>query len=477
MIPAHLQEKRTHNIAAALDLYCSVKGKQFDFVDFIGEGGCGVVYELIDTDSGKSVILKAVDTGITEIGCSNEAMNEYVRREIRSLKLCAKHENIIDMFDSFYCCVDEYKGEMVYLMFLPKLVPVNEYFMKNKNDEKSIIAMTADICKALSFCHKNKILHRDVKPGNIYYSPEKKRFILADFGLSRSCFNPERAVTMIGTYLAPEILMGKPLKDSKGNERYNSDIFSLGITSLLLLAAFNGGGDQREYLKKMEPKELRVIISKAIATDPELRYQTADELSADIMKIDWDKKDAVYSADVDKCLETLLSGKQSKAKAMAEQGHENGDIRMSCILAYIMSSEGNAKEALAMLKKLKKTGDRVVLGLYGIIGCTYFGSSAEYKECMVESAKKGFCLAQYFIGRWTADGQNGFTANFNEGFDLVHAASRQGFLPAIDYLRKALKRKKVESAKAMIDLLEAELEDYDDAKDFPVFSILAVAMG
>jgi TPR repeat protein len=227
----------------------------------------------------------------------------------------------------------------------------------------------------------------------------------------------------------------------------------------------------------MKPEELRVVITKAIFPDPDLRYQTADEMVADINNIVWDKKPPVHSNSVADCVKFLVSGKYSKAKALAEEGNKNGELKLSCILAYILSTEGKAKEALGILEGLKATDNRIVLGLYGIIGCTYFGSSEKYQKYILKSADKGFCLAQYFIGRWYGDGQNGFKKDLKKGFDYAHASAKQGFLPATRYIRKALKRHKLPNSEAMIDLLGAELKNYDHDRDFTRFCIESIAVG
>ncbi len=474
---AKQRNQRTENVLYAFDRYCKDSGKNLEITDVIAEGGCAIIYNVRNKKTGETVVLKAVDTAVAEIDCSIADLDKYTREEIKILKACKGHKNIIKLLDAYSCPIDAGTGETVYFMFLPRLEPVISYFKKNANDKKDILAMTSDICNALTFCHQNGILHRDVKHNNIYYSYENKCFVLADFGVSRTAFDPTRAVTVVGTYIAPEIAARLPLCDKFGNKRYNSDIFSLGITTLLLLAAFNASGSPYEYLEKMKPEELRVIIAKAIAADPDLRYQTADEFAKDIKKIFWGKKAAAQSTDAAKCSELLVRGQPKKAKVLAEEGHKNGNVKMSCILAYILCCEGKVNEALDILSKLKSTGDRVVLGVYGMIGCTFAGASGEYKKSILASADKGFCLAEYYIGRWISDGQNGFDEDFFRGFDYIYRSAKQGFLPSVRYMQKALKRRKVHNSDAMIDLLCAELDGYNHDKDFPVHCVQAIAMG
>lgn len=467
------------SVANALKEYGKETGQYFDIVCTLGVGGFGVVYEVRNKKTKETMALKAVDNTISETLKTIDKLDKYAKDEIRALKKCQGHPNIMPILGAFYYPPKRELCRKLYLIFMPKLEPVDEYFKKYGCDEKSIFAMTSDICKALSFCHKNDILHRDVKPSNIYYSYENQCFVLADFGSIRSGFDPARAVTAIGTvtYVAPEIQAGMPLQDEFGNKRYNADVYSLGVSTLVLLAKFNANGVREEYLKHTMPEGLRVVLSKSTALDPNLRYQTADEFRAAIDRIEWNREAPVYADDIAECVKILISGKQSKAKEIAERGHRNGNIRMTCVLAYILSIEGKAKEAIAMLEKIKHTGDRVVLGLYGIIGCTYFGGTKEHKDCMLKSADMGFCLAQYFIGRWICDGQNGFKENFKKGFEYIYTSATQGFMPAVRYMGKALKRHKVHDSDAMIDLLGAELDNYNHDKDFPIYCVQAIAIG
>ena len=477
MITNAQREAREKNIADTLVDYCKNNDENFKIVDFIGEGGCALFYRMRDIVTGRYFIMKAIDTAVTEIGCSIKATDRYVKNEISILKKCKGQKNIIGLLGAWYNRINDDTGETVYLMFLPELEPVSEYFKKNANDEKSILAMTADICKALSFCHIKGIRHNDVKLGNIYYSYSNDCFVLSDFLISRTVFDYSRAITEGGSYIAPEIIAEDMLLDSDGNERCNSDIYSLGIATLLLLAKFNAKGSKDEYLKNLKPEELKAALAKAVKEDPALRYQTAEEFENDINGIDWEKKEYMYSTDAAQCAQLLISGQKSKAKAIAEAGYRVGNIRLTCILAYILSSEGKAKEAIAMLEKIKHTGDSTVLGVYGIIGCTYFDGGKEYKDCIRKSADRGFCLAQYFVGRWMCDGQNGFAKNVEKGMEYINVSANQGFLPSIDYFRKVLKRQKVHDPDEMIKLIEAqlEIEKYNEAKHFPVYSVKAIA--
>lgn len=162
----------------------------------------------------------------------------------------------------------------------------NRFFSENE-----IIKIGCDICKALILCHSKGIIHRDIKPDNIFYSRDGN-YKLGDFGISKSLADPIHgyAGTGIGTfaYLAAEQLKGK----------YNKlvDIYSLG---LVLYELSNGNKlpfaqsrytTDQEVIKRLSGEalpmpanasaELGKVILKACAFHPKDRYASAEEFLA-----------------------------------------------------------------------------------------------------------------------------------------------------------------------------------------------------
>ena len=275
----------------ALSAYNSEKNKLVRIIGILSDKGAfSTVFEVVD-EKKTIYAMKAVDT-IIHGSTNKEMIYNYTIEEIENMKLLgSKSKHIMSLYDSFYWCSkpESYKencigrrdqGNLlcdgVFLIFMPKLKPCMEVFKKNGFDEDSIVAMGLDICKALSLCHQNHILHRDVKPENIYYSPEQNCFVLSDLGVSRKFILNDSGpgtVTVIGTpsTIAPEIRDGKNL-----NGRYNADIFSLGMTMRLLL--------EKNLSSKPQPftGKLRKVIDKATRIDPRRRYQTAGSFYRDL---------------------------------------------------------------------------------------------------------------------------------------------------------------------------------------------------
>lgn len=145
----------------------------------------------------------------------NETIPSSPRSNIEAIiHLNLNHENIIRMF--------EYHEDYYYQMFLLEFAPVDlfEKIRTSKLSNHTIKRYTKQITEALQYCHKNGIIHRDIKSENILISSDDKAK-LCDFGLStRNKVSTRRCGTV--EYMAPEMILG-------WNYNYTVDLWSLGI--------------------------------------------------------------------------------------------------------------------------------------------------------------------------------------------------------------------------------------------------------
>ena len=281
-------------------------------VRVLGKGGFGAVYEIERDRLGK---VEKAAVKVMNIPPDPEAIHEMqsegydevsIKARIRSeLDSFAKeydymrsltHTNIVSSDDLEY---RENPDGMGYTLFMKMelLTPMLDAIKKFGNDEAVAQGVARDICSALELCESRNIVHRDIKPHNIFIN-KYNEFKLGDFGISREMnhyTNATRAGT--GKYMAPEVF---------NNQSYgpNVDIYSLGLVLYWVLnerrlpflplpptvpnvsqeeeaIARRLRGEKLPPPKKGSP-ELKRIVLKACEPDKSKRYQHASEMLADL---------------------------------------------------------------------------------------------------------------------------------------------------------------------------------------------------
>ena len=182
------------------------------------------------------------------------------------------------------------------LIRMELLTSLIDHLLHNPMDESDVIKLGKDLCQALIVCEQKKIIHRDIKPGNIFLS-DTGDFKLGDFGIARSIEKSTGELSRKGTftYMAPEVYKG---------EKYGvgADIYSLGMVMYYLLncrrmpflplppepVTYNQKMDalrqrmegERFQAPHEASSELAEIVMTACAYDPEDRFQSAEAFLA-----------------------------------------------------------------------------------------------------------------------------------------------------------------------------------------------------
>ncbi|KAG2379450.1 hypothetical protein C9374_006567 [Naegleria lovaniensis] len=206
---------------------------QYSHIEYISKGGFGVVYKAFNPKKSKYVAVKVIMIQ------DNSSFNLAFQEALNMTKLT--HPNIVPMYDAFtpgttaaICIEMELMKGSLHSLFIEK---------KIKLPERMLREIIKQVCDVLNWLHtsERKLLHRDIKPGNILvkdYSLEHEsiQVALCDFGLAKS-INDLTNNTVPGTksFLATELL------DSKYAENGMlfspaSDIFALGVTLYQLMA-------------------------------------------------------------------------------------------------------------------------------------------------------------------------------------------------------------------------------------------------
>jgi eukaryotic-like serine/threonine-protein kinase len=179
---------------------------------FLGEGGSKKVYLAHDTRLDRDVALAVVE------GLDPGSL-ERVRREARAVARLGDHPNIVAVFDTA-----ENQGQLLTVYQYMPGGSLADLVAKGPVSFERIVALGAQVCEALAFAHGKGVIHRDVKPANVFLA-ESGDAKLGDFGLAAALDRTRLTEqgTFLGTaaYMAPEQAMGQPA-DAR------SDLYSLG---------------------------------------------------------------------------------------------------------------------------------------------------------------------------------------------------------------------------------------------------------
>ncbi|XP_071114301.1 serine/threonine-protein kinase pdik1l-B-like [Haliotis cracherodii] len=189
----------------------------------LGEGTFGVVsLEMID---GKPYAVKKLKRGLN-------LDEEALQKEIKVLKTCPNHPNIVELINAWKTQDDEINIQMEYC----DLGTLNDYMIVNRPNKGTVNSFMLDMAQGIHHLHRNNIVHRDIKPDNILLAARPGNVPIckiADFGFARFTFSTSgNTATMSSTYylntgfgtplfMAPEV--------DSGHYTKACDIFSLGM--------------------------------------------------------------------------------------------------------------------------------------------------------------------------------------------------------------------------------------------------------
>ena len=187
----------------------------------IGQGGMATVYKAHDTRSGEDVAIKVLSPTIT----GEKRFVKRFRREAEIVKQRLRHPNIAPVI-----AYGETQGYVYIVMPFIDGETLSDRLVRKGLTEREANEFVGQICDALDFAHKKKIIHRDIKPANIMLKKSGEA-VLMDFGLARHVEGSGRLTgsMLMGTpaFVSPEQAQGKKL-DAR------SDQYSLGVVLYLI---------------------------------------------------------------------------------------------------------------------------------------------------------------------------------------------------------------------------------------------------
>jgi serine/threonine protein kinase len=249
---------------------------QYEFVRLLGRGGMGAVYKAVQVSLDRPVAIKVLPVDLVDDEDSQFA--ERFKNEARTMAKM-NHPSIVDVYD-----FGETQTGLLYIVmeFIDGTDVSQMIISQGKLPEDYALSITAHVCDALNYAHRNGIIHRDIKPANILINMEGAVKV-ADFGLAKASDAGQSGLTKtnmaMGTpdFVAPEALIpGIPLDG-------RADLYAVGVMLYQMLTGeIPRGLWTLPGLKLGTDPRFDAIITKAMQTDREVRYQTAAEIRQEL---------------------------------------------------------------------------------------------------------------------------------------------------------------------------------------------------
>jgi len=273
-------EQRTMPQGAALGSGAS----RYELLEEIGRGGMGVVYRARDKRLEREVALKRLPENLKD----HPKVVELFLREARA-SAALNHPNIVTLHD-----VDQEDGAFFITMELLEGQPLNK-IVESRGMLSSLDAarLGVQITTGLGYAHEQRILHRDIKSANLFFTNEKVVKIM-DFGLAKMLEEVRKASTIVGGtpfYMAPEQSTGIGID-------HRVDLYALGVTLFELVTGtvpFTEGdiAFHHRHTPAPDPREreagvdegMAVLILNLMAKNPAERIQSAAEAGRQLQKI------------------------------------------------------------------------------------------------------------------------------------------------------------------------------------------------
>jgi len=261
---------------------------RYKIIEDLGQGGMGRVYKALDTEINEKVALKLI---LPEIAEDEKTINRFQNELVLARKV--SHKNICRMFhlskekDTYYLIMEYIQGQSLKSMIQ----------MTRRLSLQTAVHIAKQVCGGLAEAHRQGVIHRDLKPQNIMVDEQGNARIM-DFGLARSLEGKKgtRLGAILGTadYMSPEQAEGQEVD-------HRTDIYSLGMVlyematgkvpfesdSLFALLAKQKNEIPLEPLAVNPdiPEALNRLILKCLEKKKEDRYQSAEEVLAELNEI------------------------------------------------------------------------------------------------------------------------------------------------------------------------------------------------
>jgi serine/threonine-protein kinase len=270
-----------------------VLGERYEIGGVLGRGGMAEVHRGRDLRLGREVAVKVLRSDLAR----DPSFQVRFRREAQAAA-SLNHPAIVAVYDTGEDRTATGATPYIVMEYVEGETLRDVLRREGRLDPERAMSLVADVCGALDFSHRNGIVHRDVKPGNVMLTPQGAVKVM-DFGIARAVSDSAATMTstaaVIGTaqYLSPEQARGEAV-DAR------SDVYSVGCMLYELVTGappFTGDSpvsvayqhvreDPRlpSSINPVIPPALDAILLKALSKNPANRYQSAAEMRNDLLR-------------------------------------------------------------------------------------------------------------------------------------------------------------------------------------------------
>ncbi|MET0283097.1 MAG: serine/threonine-protein kinase [Polyangiales bacterium] len=259
----------------------------------LGEGGMSMVFAAANVLTGKPVAIKWLQPEVVK----DEEQSQRLLREAQATSNI-DHPNVVNVFD-----VGRHEGALFLVMELLHGEPLSELLMRNPQEPTDFVRMMMPVLRGVHAAHRMGVVHRDLKPDNIFMCRDPHGEIrepkVLDFGISKlandkNLLEPGQELTREGTvfgtpqYMAPEQMRDARIADAR------SDVYALGVifyrafsneypydadtlTALAIRIVEGNAAPLHELVPSLD-RGLSDLVMRALSLDPDQRFQSVAEL-------------------------------------------------------------------------------------------------------------------------------------------------------------------------------------------------------
>jgi len=342
----------------------------------LGSGGMGIVYEAEDIRLGRRVALKFLPENLAR---DQKALQRF-EREARAVS-SLNHPSICTLYE-----VEEHDGQPVIVMEMLEGESLKDRIRRGPVSSDELLALGIQTSEGLEAAHAKGIVHRDIKPGNIFIVGAGRVKIL-DFGLAKVIpddvpedESQEESLTLDGvipgttSYMSPEQVRGEEI-DAR------SDLFSLGVVLyematgqrpfvgknrvLLMEAILNAKPAAPSRINPAFPAALDPIIAMSLQKDRECRYQSAADLCSDLKRVKGEKESGQPGVAVASPAAKVKARIRGRWKIAIAAGAALIVITVGAFFYFHRAAALTEKDTIVIADFTNTTGDSVFDGTLG----------------------------------------------------------------------------------------------------------------